>query len=99
MVVHCSAGIGRTGCFVGAFFAYELFSSSQLTSVKNAVSKLREQRVQAVQTASQYVFLHILLIDLIHPNIEEDLSELKEKFMKTAKRAAEVEKKRRQQKS
>uniref|UniRef100_A0A914Q2P4 Tyrosine-protein phosphatase domain-containing protein n=1 Tax=Panagrolaimus davidi TaxID=227884 RepID=A0A914Q2P4_9BILA len=64
-----------------------------------AVSKLREQRVQAVQTASQYVFLHILLIDLIQPNIEEDLSELKEKFMKIAKRAAEVEKKRQQQKS
>uniref|UniRef100_A0AC35GEU9 Protein tyrosine phosphatase n=1 Tax=Panagrolaimus sp. PS1159 TaxID=55785 RepID=A0AC35GEU9_9BILA len=112
MIVHCSAGIGRTGCFVGAFFAYELFSSSQLTSVKNqmstakvikkriaAVSKLREQRVQAVQTASQYVFLHILFIDLIQPNIEEDLSQLKERFMTIAKRAAEVEKKRRQQKS
>eukprot|EP00049_Salpingoeca_infusionum_P015322 m.296406 g.296406 ORF g.296406 m.296406 type:complete len:1878 (+) comp15856_c0_seq7:340-5973(+) len=60
LLVHCSAGVGRTGTFIGV---YSLLSSLHATkrpswSVPDIVRSMRKQRVAMVQTATQYEFLY-----------------------------------------
>lgn len=52
-IIHCSAGIGRAGVFVGSF------ANSQNTM--DVVTNLRKQRWGMIQTLAQYVYLDNLL--------------------------------------
>lgn len=66
-IVHCSAGIGRTGTLIALYFLLDLatrqFQSAQhlSLSVFGTVRSLREQRFGAVQTAEQYEFIYEFL--------------------------------------
>ncbi|KAH7728999.1 protein-tyrosine phosphatase [Aphelenchoides avenae] len=67
IVVHCSAGVGRTGTFVAMeMLLHKLLveKDSSVTAVET-VTKLRDQRMHAVQNDQQYVFLHRIVIDVI----------------------------------
>lgn len=59
-IVHCSAGVGRTGTFIA--IDYMLHGKGALTSsedpVFDIVTKLRNDRMMMVQTVYQYVFLY-----------------------------------------
>jgi protein-tyrosine phosphatase len=67
LVVHCSAGIGRTGVYCVVHSVWTklklLLSSSLATSVdiKEVVLKLREHRAGMVQTVEQYIFVYMSL--------------------------------------
>uniref|UniRef100_A0A5S6QYC8 protein-tyrosine-phosphatase n=1 Tax=Trichuris muris TaxID=70415 RepID=A0A5S6QYC8_TRIMR len=61
LVVHCSAGCGRTGTFCALDYARCLFKTEKLPagfSVYGLVYDLRKQRPAMVQTREQYVLLH-----------------------------------------
>ncbi|XP_048255982.1 uncharacterized protein LOC124153060 isoform X4 [Haliotis rufescens] len=58
VVVHCSAGIGRTGTFIALQYLKEEAELSALQDVYTCVWSLRHQRVNMVQTKNQYVFIH-----------------------------------------
>lgn len=53
IVVHCSAGIGRSGTFVIAYNA--MFNN--ITDLDKSIEWLKKQRTGSVQTESQYNFL------------------------------------------
>ncbi|KAK3090674.1 hypothetical protein FSP39_013638 [Pinctada imbricata] len=50
MIVHCSAGIGRTGTFIALDYLLREGSSGPKIDVINCVSKMRQQRVCVIQT-------------------------------------------------
>ena len=68
VLVHCSAGIGRTGTFVALHMAIqEIIKQRENSKVKkfqpdlkiyDIVFRLRHMRPFMVQTPSQYLFIH-----------------------------------------
>lgn len=60
MIVHCSAGIGRSGTFVAAYNAI----INDIIDVNGSIKWLKSQRTGSVQTESQYNFL----TKLVHKN-------------------------------
>lgn len=62
MIVHCSAGIGRTGTFIVIDFLVKqilMYGLDCTIDVPNTLSKLREMRSGMVQTESQYKFIYL----------------------------------------
>ncbi|KAH9492069.1 hypothetical protein Btru_026744 [Bulinus truncatus] len=58
IVVHCSAGVGRTGTFIALYNIMRQAEETGCVDFFKTVSKLREDRIFMVQTVSQYEFLH-----------------------------------------
>ncbi|CAF0878707.1 unnamed protein product [Adineta ricciae] len=56
ILVHCSAGIGRTGVLILVETALCLMENNQPVFPLNIVRQTREQRLGMIQTASQYQF-------------------------------------------
>ncbi|KAI6660283.1 Receptor-type tyrosine-protein phosphatase delta [Oopsacas minuta] len=65
IVVHCSAGVGRTGVFVGVYNMMESIRHENTVDVFNSVRMMRYQRPAMVQTATQYRFCYLALVDYI----------------------------------
>ncbi|XP_019740009.1 protein tyrosine phosphatase receptor type Fa [Hippocampus comes] len=71
MVVHCSAGVGRTGCFMVIDAMLERMKHEHSVDVYGHVTCMRAQRNYMVQTEDQYVFIHeALLEDAVCGNTE-----------------------------
>lgn len=67
VVVHCSAGVGRTGTFISTDIIMQQLQHEKKVNIHDLVKKLREQRVKMVQTVDQYIFLHKLTMNWIEP--------------------------------
>ncbi|XP_030876727.1 receptor-type tyrosine-protein phosphatase V-like isoform X1 [Leptonychotes weddellii] len=65
ILVHCSAGVGRTGTFVALSRLLQQLEEEQTVDVFNAVYALRLYRPLMIQTPSQYIFLHSCLLNKI----------------------------------
>ncbi|KAF5402677.1 hypothetical protein PHET_03763 [Paragonimus heterotremus] len=58
VIVHCSAGLGRTGCFIALCVACDQLKHEGVADVLRIVSHLRLDRGGMVQTNEQYEFIH-----------------------------------------
>ncbi|CAC5368341.1 Phosphatidylinositol phosphatase PTPRQ,Receptor-type tyrosine-protein phosphatase O,Receptor-type tyrosine-protein phosphatase beta,Receptor-type tyrosine-protein phosphatase eta [Mytilus coruscus] len=69
MLVHCSAGVGRTGTYIALDYIVNEAKERDYVEVFRTVEILRNQRVNMVQTAHQYMFLHESVLEaLMCPN-------------------------------
>uniref|UniRef100_A0A8C9RD60 protein-tyrosine-phosphatase n=1 Tax=Scleropages formosus TaxID=113540 RepID=A0A8C9RD60_SCLFO len=63
IVVHCSAGAGRTGCFIVIDIMLDMAEREGVVDIYNCVRELRSRRVNMVQTEEQYVFIHDAILE------------------------------------
>lgn len=64
-IIHCSAGVGRSGSFIALEYILAQIKSGALAEIKDdedpiydTVNQLREQRMTMVQSDAQYAFLY-----------------------------------------
>ncbi|XP_031553773.1 tyrosine-protein phosphatase non-receptor type 9-like [Actinia tenebrosa] len=63
MVVHCSAGVGRTGTFCTIDINIERMKKQGTCEISNTVKYLRNQRAHMIQTPDQYEFCHLAVLE------------------------------------
>uniref|UniRef100_A0A8B9VFW1 Receptor-type tyrosine-protein phosphatase eta n=1 Tax=Anas zonorhyncha TaxID=75864 RepID=A0A8B9VFW1_9AVES len=65
VLVHCSAGVGRTGTFIAIDRLIQQIEMENTVDVYGVVYDLRMHRPLMVQTEDQYVFLNQCVMDII----------------------------------
>ncbi|XP_072392555.1 phosphatidylinositol phosphatase PTPRQ-like [Diabrotica undecimpunctata] len=75
MIVHCSAGVGRTGTLIAADILLQTAAARKPLDVYKTVLDLRKQRCMMVQTEEQYIYVHRLLADHIDRPATPDAAE------------------------
>ncbi|XP_076008083.1 receptor-type tyrosine-protein phosphatase H-like isoform X2 [Genypterus blacodes] len=67
-MVHCSAGVGRTGTIIALDVLLQQLEKEGRVGIHAFVHKMRLSRPHMVQTESQYVFLHQCIMDSLLAN-------------------------------
>ncbi|XP_033108055.1 tyrosine-protein phosphatase non-receptor type 9-like [Anneissia japonica] len=63
ILVHCSAGIGRTGTFCTIDITLARLEVTQKLNIYDTVRKMRTQRAFSIQTPDQYEFCHFAVLE------------------------------------
>lgn len=86
LVVHCSAGVGRTGTYIGIDAMLECAKDRGNVFIQNYVEVMRRQRPYMVQKEEQYVFLHeAVMVGLACGNTEVSSEDLLLRMNKLAR--------------
>uniref|UniRef100_A0A8C5I390 protein-tyrosine-phosphatase n=1 Tax=Gouania willdenowi TaxID=441366 RepID=A0A8C5I390_GOUWI len=65
IIAHCSAGVGRTGCFIVIDAMLERIRHEHTVDIYGHVTLMRSQRNYMVQTEDQYSFIHEALLEAV----------------------------------
>ncbi|XP_064236883.1 receptor-type tyrosine-protein phosphatase H isoform X3 [Aotus nancymaae] len=69
-IVHCSAGVGRTGTLIALDVLLRQLECEGLLGPFSFVKKMRESRPLMVQTEAQYVFLHQCILRFLQQSAQ-----------------------------
>ncbi|XP_041475123.1 receptor-type tyrosine-protein phosphatase kappa-like isoform X2 [Lytechinus variegatus] len=62
IIVHCSAGVGRTGTYISIDCMMEMIEAESKIDVFNFVNNMRKRRAYMVQVQQQYEFIYETLL-------------------------------------
>ncbi|XP_048579368.1 receptor-type tyrosine-protein phosphatase S isoform X3 [Nematostella vectensis] len=65
VIVHCSAGVGRTGAYIVIDAMLEQAKKSRTVDIRNYLIALRKDRPHMVQTKEQYSFIHSAVLEAL----------------------------------
>ncbi|XP_064386156.1 uncharacterized protein LOC135334774 isoform X2 [Halichondria panicea] len=65
ILIHCSAGVGRTGTYIAIDNVLDQISVEGLIDISGIIVKSRNQRMKLVQTQDQYVFIHDAILESV----------------------------------
>ncbi|UYV83722.1 PTPN14 [Cordylochernes scorpioides] len=65
MLVHCSAGVGRSGVVILCDIMFYALNHNEPIDIPGILTQLRMQRMFTVQTLSQYQFVYVVLIQYL----------------------------------
>ncbi|XP_012787925.2 tyrosine-protein phosphatase non-receptor type 20 [Sorex araneus] len=65
LVVHCSAGVGRTGVFICVDVVFCAIEKNLTFNIRNIVSQMRQQRPGMIQTQEQYKFCYKVVLEVL----------------------------------
>jgi protein-tyrosine phosphatase len=65
ILLHCSAGIGRTGTFCAIDIGIKRYLDTKIIDIPSTVVTMRNERAGSVQTEDQYLFTYLALMDFI----------------------------------
>nr|XP_034318918.1 receptor-type tyrosine-protein phosphatase alpha isoform X1 [Crassostrea gigas] len=71
-IVHCSAGIGRTGTYIALDALFQTGKSTGKVNVAEFVAKMRQNRVSMIQTYEQYITVYLALNESFKAPIKAD---------------------------
>ncbi|XP_041352132.1 tyrosine-protein phosphatase 10D-like isoform X2 [Gigantopelta aegis] len=71
VVVHCSAGVGRSGTFIVLDHCLQHIKEKDYVDIYGIVYKLRRERVLMVQTEQQYKFIHECILCVLEGREDE----------------------------
>uniref|UniRef100_A0A7N6BU29 protein-tyrosine-phosphatase n=1 Tax=Anabas testudineus TaxID=64144 RepID=A0A7N6BU29_ANATE len=63
VVVHCSMGAGRTGCYIVLDVMLDMAECEGVVDIYNCVKTLCSRRINMIQTEEQYVFIHDAILE------------------------------------
>uniref|UniRef100_A0A7I4YKB9 Protein-tyrosine phosphatase n=1 Tax=Haemonchus contortus TaxID=6289 RepID=A0A7I4YKB9_HAECO len=58
VIVHCSAGVGRSGCFVAIEMAAHIAATTSCFSMEMVLKAIRDQRMHSIQNDMQYLYVY-----------------------------------------
>ncbi|XP_054605143.2 receptor-type tyrosine-protein phosphatase H isoform X2 [Nothobranchius furzeri] len=74
-VVHCSAGVGRTGTLIALDVLLQQLEKERAVGINDFVHRMRQHRSHMVQTESQYIFLHQCIMDCLKQKEKKEESD------------------------
>ncbi|XP_059482011.1 receptor-type tyrosine-protein phosphatase beta-like isoform X2 [Neocloeon triangulifer] len=73
VLVHCSAGVGRTGTLIAVDMLLQEIRANREINIFDKILQLRYQRINMVQTELQYKYIHECVRDAIVEDFKEGL--------------------------